>query len=237
MLFLHEVHRVIGKTEENFEHAYRDTWMPTLGETENARLLFYAHQAHGVGRAFGVVTITALSDGAAYEALAERIQTGDLRRWATRVDRLRHSVRAKLMLAVPWSPLVDVDLAEIPTSDTHHPASMYMEDTIWPHRGMLDSYLAAAHDNYVPSMSEGRHHGGRPMLRLEAVFQSAWGSYKRHEVVMWQRVIDPSRLTQLLTSEIPPELRSPGMWMHDALKVRDDWETRLLRTTRWSPYF
>jgi hypothetical protein len=25
--------------------------------------------------------------------------------------------------------------------------------------------------------------------------------------------------------------------MHDALEVRDDWESKLLRTTAWSPLF
>ena len=34
---------------------------------------------------------------------------------------------------------------------------------------------------------------------------------------------------------IPAEHRAPGTWMHDALQVRDDWESRLLRTSTWSP--
>ena len=34
-----------------------------------------------------------------------------------------------------------------------------------------------------------------------------------------------------------PEYRAPGTWMHDALDVRDDWESKLLRTTAWSPLF
>ena len=39
----------------------------------------------------------------------------------------------------------------------------------------------------------------------------------------------------LLTREVPPELTRPGTWMHDALALRDQWQSRLLRTTRWSP--
>lgn len=237
MLFLHEVHQIVGRSEDEFESAFRDGWMAVLGETDDARLLTYAHQAYGVGRAYSVVTITAVRDGSSYERLARRIQTGDLRRWAAKVDRLRHSVRAKLLLPVPWSPLLEVDLGQVPTHDTHHPATLYMEDTVWPHRGRLDAYLVAARDNYLPSLAEGRHHGGRPMLRLDAVWQSAWGAHRRHEVVLWQRVVDAPRLLQLLTSEVPQELRMPGTWMHDALAVRDDWVTRLYRTTRWSPHF
>jgi hypothetical protein len=39
----------------------------------------------------------------------------------------------------------------------------------------------------------------------------------------------------LLTREVPPELAKPGSWMRDALALRDQWQSRLLRTTRWSP--
>jgi hypothetical protein len=53
--------------------------------------------------------------------------------------------------------------------------------------------------------------------------------------VLWQRVTEPERLLGLLYTEIPVKHRSPGTWMHDALRVRDDWESRLLRTTAWSP--
>jgi hypothetical protein len=56
-------------------------------------------------------------------------------------------------------------------------------------------------------------------------------------VVLWQRVTRPSAIVGLLTSEIPAEHRAPGTWMHDALDVRDDWESRLLRTAAWSPLF
>jgi hypothetical protein len=52
---------------------------------------------------------------------------------------------------------------------------------------------------------------------------------------LWQKVIEPHRITGLLTTEIPAEHRAPGTWMHDALRVRDDWESRLLRTSSWSP--
>jgi hypothetical protein len=39
----------------------------------------------------------------------------------------------------------------------------------------------------------------------------------------------------LLTSELPPEHRKPGGYMVDALKYRDQWQSRLLRTSAWSP--
>ena len=110
-----------------------------------------------------------------------------------------------------------------------------MEDTAWPHAGKLEDYIAAARDNYAPSLAEGRH-GGRSLLELEAVFMPAWGAAaRRREIILWQRVTKPAGILGLLTSEIPAEHRAPGTWMHDALKVRDDWESRLLRTSTWSP--
>ena len=90
MIFLHEVHRVRGVHEEAFEAAFRDGWMPTLGARDDARLLWYCHQAHGTGAAYRVVTITAFRDGGAWERVAERIQTGDLRPWARELDGMRH---------------------------------------------------------------------------------------------------------------------------------------------------
>jgi hypothetical protein len=30
-------------------------------------------------------------------------------------------------------------------------------------------------------------------------------------------------------------MKQPGTFMHDALDVRDQWESRLLRTSSWSP--
>ena len=64
-LFVHETHHVRGRSEEDFEAAYRDDWMPALAADADARLLWYCHHAHGSGPAYHVVTITAVRDGAA----------------------------------------------------------------------------------------------------------------------------------------------------------------------------
>jgi len=87
MLLLHEIHTVAGKHEDEFAAAFRDGWMPTLAGDDDARLLYFLRLAHGSGRAYHVVTITGLRDGAAYERLATRVQHGDLRSWAADVDR------------------------------------------------------------------------------------------------------------------------------------------------------
>ncbi|HTK15455.1 MAG TPA: hypothetical protein VL769_03605, partial [Acidimicrobiia bacterium] len=110
MLLLHEVHTVAGKHEDEFEAAFRDHWMPKVASDDGARLLYFLRLAHGTGRAYHTVTITALRDGAAYERLATRVQQGDLRSWAADLDRLRHEVRGKLLVPVDWSPMGELDL-------------------------------------------------------------------------------------------------------------------------------
>ena len=90
MLFLHETHRVVGTREDDFESTYREGWMPTLAQEDNARLLWYTNHAHGSGAAYNVVTITGIADGAAWESLARRAQTGDLAPWMHELDNLRH---------------------------------------------------------------------------------------------------------------------------------------------------
>ena len=105
MLFLHEVHHVKGAEEEAFDTAYRSGWMPLVAKGDDARLLYYLRQAHGAGPSYRVVTVTALRDGAAWERLARRAESGDLAKWSRDVDGLRHEVEGKVLVPLPWSPL------------------------------------------------------------------------------------------------------------------------------------
>jgi len=232
MLLLHEVHTVTGRHEDEFEDAFRKGWMPAVASDADTRLLYYLKLAHGTGRAYHHTTITGLRDGAAYERLARRVQSGDLRRWAADVDGMRHEVRGKLLLPVDWSPMRDLDLASVPVDGVDHDPVLYMEDSAWPHESMLDTYLEKARTHYAPSLEERTE---RSLLTLLAVFQAALGAPRRREVILWQRVDFPERLPGLFTRELPAHVKGPGTWMHDALEVRDDWESRLLRSASWSP--
>ncbi|BBY20451.1 hypothetical protein [Mycobacterium stomatepiae] len=58
--------------------------------------------------------------------------------------------------------------------------------------------------------------------------------------MLWQKIDDSNNyaaLVHLLTKEVPPEYRAPGSYMFEALKYRDQWESRLLRTSDWSPLY
>jgi hypothetical protein len=109
-----------------------------------------------------------------------------------------------------------------------------MEDTAHPFRGRLDDYLAKAGTLYVATLERAAS-TARGILELVGAFVPAFGTGPHREVVLWQRARQPEALLALLSREVPPEHRAPGTWMHDALDVRDRWDSRLLRTTAWSP--
>jgi len=230
VLFMHEVHKVRGRAEDDFEAAFREGWMPMLAEGDDARLLWYADQAQGSGPAYTVVTVTAIRDGAAWERLGMRVQQGELQKWVRRVGEFRHEVEAKLLVPLPWSPMQDVELDEIPVDGREHEASLYMEDTMWPYQDKFEEYIDRCGEVYARSLE-------RPssMLTMHAAFQSALGSHLRREAILMQRISRPEALLDLLRTHVSPEYRAPGTWLYDALDLRDQWTSRLLRTATWSP--
>lgn len=233
MLLLHETHEVVGREEERFEEAYRDAWLPELAKGDDARLLYFLHHAHGTGPSYRVITLTAIRDGAAWERLVRRTDGGDLADRVRGLDALRHDVTAKMLVPLPWSPLQGVDLDAVPTNADRAPV-LFMEDTVWPHEGLLERYVERSGAHYAEEMK--RHaETGRALLAVQAAFRTAFGSGRRREVVLWQKVVQPKGILPLLSREVPAEYKAPGTWMHDALELRDRWESRLLRTARWSP--
>jgi hypothetical protein len=231
MLFLHEVHHVRGAKEEEFEAAYRDVWMPTLAKSGEGRLLWYCNHAHGSGPAYNIVTITAVRDGSAWEELASRVQGGDLAQWSRELDEMRHDLQSKIMVPVPWSPMQELELDTVPADGSTHELSIYMEDTGWPHAA-VDDYVSFWERSYYLPM---REHPS--LLDIQAVFQIAFGTGRHKEAVLMQKITNEEGLLRLLTTEVPKQFRAPGQFMYDALAYRDRWESKLLRTSSWSPFY
>jgi hypothetical protein len=229
-IYLHEVHRVAGASEDDFEAAFREPggWMERLAAGDDARLLYYLNQAHGSGPSYRVVTITAIADGAAWERVA---RDAALTAWSLDVDRLRHDVTSKLLLPVEWSPMVDVDLATVPVTPQEHEPTLFMEDTGWPY-APLDAYTDFWGRDYHPMLS--RQPEATRLLEIQACWITALG--RRPEAILWQRIHNLDRLLALLTSEVPPEYKTAGTYMAKGLEYRDQWESRLLRTAPWSPW-
>jgi hypothetical protein len=235
VLYLHEVHEVAGTREAEFERAFRDEWLPALARGDDARLVYFLHHAHGTGPSYVVVTVTAIRDGAAWERLARRVAEGDLAAWGARLDALRRGSTAKLLLPLPWSPLKDLDLAAVPAGGAaDHEPSVFMEDTVWPHPGRFEAYVERAGSHYAREI-EAHAAAGQSLLEIQAAFRTAPGAGRAREIVLWQKLVQPKGLVALVTREVPERFREPGTWLHDALDLRDRWESRLLRTARWSP--
>jgi hypothetical protein len=230
VLFIHEFHKVVGKCAAEFETAYRDGWMAALGEGKDARLLWYLDLAHGSGLAYRAVTITAVTDGAAWQRLGDRVARGDLRSWARDLDGLQHESASRMMTPLPWSP--PIELADVPTDPPDHEPAMYMEDTMWPFPGKLGDYIEAAGGIYRRSLGSEEARVG---LSIELAYQTVPGAGRSPEVTLMQRIASLPPLIHLLTHDIPPEVTGPGSWMHDALELRDQWRSRLLRSAAWSP--
>jgi hypothetical protein len=233
MLFMHEVHSVVGERERDFEAAYRDGWMKLLAQDDDARLLWYLNQAHGSGLSYRVVTVTAVRDGAAYERLARRLRSGDLLDWSQAVGTMRHEVQGKMLLPVYWSPMQEVDLAAVPTDGAEHDLSLYMEDTGWP-SAPLDDYITFWDEQYYRVMRELPP--GHRILEIEACFQVAHGCGPRPEAMLMQKILNYDLLLSLISEpeEYDPD-SWPGTYMYGGLRLRDQWESRLLRTSSWSP--
>jgi hypothetical protein len=227
---------VAGAQEEAFDRAYREELLPALGESDGARLLWYLRLAHGSGAAYTVVTITGCRDAAAWSALADRVRHGDLQQWSSKVDGMRHRCEAKILTPVPWSPRQEVEWALVPTTGEEHELSLFMEDTAWPFPGGLQAYLDKAGTLYDTTLAESKE-SGHSIIELEAAYQPLYGTHTTTEVILWQRVVNHKALLYLLANDLPASASAPGTWMHDALAVRDQWESRILRTASWSPLY
>jgi hypothetical protein len=235
MLFMHEVHSVLGEKEHEFEAAYRDGWMTLLAADDDARLLWYLNHAHGSGPAYNVVTVTAIRDGEAYQRLAEQLRSGALLDWSRAVGELRHEVEGKMLLPVYWSPLQEVDLAAVPTDSAEHELSLYMEDTGWP-SAPLDDYIEFWDHEYFQIMRKVPTK--QKILEIEGCFQVAFGTHRRPEAMLMQKILSYDLLVSLISEprEYDPD-EWPGSYMHGGLRYRDQWESKLLRTSKWSPLY
>ena len=76
----------------------------------------------------------------------------------------------------------------------------------------------------------------KKLLDIVGCFQVAHGSGVRPEAMLMQKIMNFASLGNLLTrhEEYDPATW-PGSYMARGLELRDQWESKLLRTSTWSP--
>ncbi len=219
VLFLHETHLVAGYHEDAFEAAFRDGWMPTLAEDDDARLLWYCNLAHG-----------------SHVVVPRRDRHRGARRRRLRAPGPSHPAgRPAGLDARRSTPTVTTPSARCwcrcrgrrwPTSTSRRcPAAA---STVIPSctcrtrcgrtRTSSLEYIEASGSVYSKSL-EHRDSGAPQFLEIEAGFQPAFGSHLRREVVLMQRILDVDRLRRSAHHRHPrARCARPGTWMHDALR-------------------
>jgi hypothetical protein len=229
VVFLHEVHQLVGGKLDDFHVAFREQWKPLVERDGGARLLWFWDHGHGTGPSYQAVSITAIRDWAAWGRVVDALTVSDAgRAWYRDVAPLRSAVTGKLLLSVPWSPLPDVDFAapDSPGAPSGAPA-LYLHDTGWPFAGRLDDYVEALGRVFHPQTRRSQ------MIAIEACWRTCPGTGRGDEVVLLQRILDWEAFARLLAGG--ESTRQRGGWMEEGLKYRDRWESKLLRTAAWSP--
>jgi hypothetical protein len=224
MIYLHEVHEVLGGKMEEFGDAVRTRWRPLLEEDGHARMLWYWELTHGTGPSYQTVSITAVRDWATWGAL---VADRRVREWQHDACTLRREVTGRILLPVEWSPLAPPDLTAAPVSSEAEQPALYLHDTGWPFTGRLEEYVAALGSVFYPLTRRAR------MISVAACWTVAAGTGRQHEVVLLQRIEDWEQFSRLLTRGEQGAQR--GGWMVEGLRYRDRWESKLLRCARWSP--
>ena len=121
----------------------------------------------------------------------------------------------------------------MPVDGREHELTLYMEDTMWPYEDKFEEYIDRCGEVYAKSLDRPSPMltiAGRLPARPRQPPAPRGGPDAAHPA-------DPDALLKLLQTEIPAEYRAPGTWMHDALELRDQWTSRLLRTSAWSPLY
>jgi hypothetical protein len=225
MIYVHEVHDVVGGKMDAFGEAMRTEWRPLVEDGDRARVLWFWQLTHGTGASYQAVSITAVRDWATWGAIVDDAR---FRAWQRRACEVRREVTAKMLLPTAWSPLrVDAELAARPVDRTVDAPTMYLHDTGWPFSGKLEEYVEALGSIFYPQTRNAR------MISIAACWTVAAGTGRHHEVVLLQKIEDWEQFSRLLTRGEQGAQR--GGWMEEGLRYRDRWESKLLRCARWSP--
>jgi hypothetical protein len=230
MFFVHEIHALEPVATEVFEASLRDDWVPALATDDGTRLVWSARSMPPAISFPEIVTLTAVTDGAALERLGERMRCGDLRDRTVELGRHRRSHTVRVMAPLEEFNPYSVDLDELPLVRADAPSEMYIHDFVVPRLGMQRVYEIQMRESFMK------------MLEIEALPMMIWagletvaGGGRTPESLMVTHIKHGRAIAELLAHGNPRVAAEPGTWMADALELRDTWISRLVRSLSWSP--
>lgn len=229
MIFIHEVHALEATKVREYESLLRDEWAPALAREPGTRLVWVARTLPGAASWPEFVTLIAVADGATLEGLGGRIRQGDLCETATLLAAVRLGLTQRLLANLEFSTY-SPDLGAEGAPSEERSGELYIHDFVEPRIGMQRAYEKAMTQVYLRAL-EAEYLD----FVMWAGFQTICGGGSVPENVMVTGVRSPEAATTLLAKGNPREEIKPGTWLYDALKLRDTWTSRLVRSLSWSP--
>lgn len=230
MFFVHEIHALDPAGTEAFDTALREQWVPAVADDDSTRLTWAVRSTPTSISFPEVITLTAVTDGKAMERFAKRMRKGDLRDIATELEPHRRNYTLRLLAPLEEFNSYEVQLDDLPLVRTDAPTELYIHDFVVPRLGMQRVYEIQMRDYFIK------------MLEIEALPMQTWGGFetvagggRTPESLMLTHVNNSRALAELVVHGNPRVAPEPGTWMSDALKLRDTWVSRLVRSLPWSP--
>lgn len=230
MFFVHEIHALHPADAAEFETALRDEWVPALAEDDHTRLVWCVRSMPSAISFPEMITMTAVADGDALERLGDRMRSGNLKAPGRKLAARRRQVTTRVLAPLEEFNPYQVDLAEVPLIRDDAPTRMYIHDFVVPQPAMQRRYEVQMREAFMT------------MLDLEGLEMLIWAGLEtvagggRTPLSLMLTHIGSATAGANLLAEGNPRVRpEPGTWMHEGLKLRDTWVSRLVRSVPWSP--
>ena len=226
MLYLHQIHEVEPGGEPELERFVRDEWLPTVNAHDGCRFAWFGTTTSAARFADEAITIVAFDDMASFQRFAEVERNSAV----TRSFRgLRNDVQTRLLRPIDYDPWT-AGIGTIPDGPVEGEVVTYMHDFVPPATGQMRAYVDMMRERYM-ALTDKELSG----VVLLASWETVSGGGPLPEMFNLSQIRDLDALVTLIAHEVPREYKQMGTWMWEALAVRDQWTTRLARSSTWSP--
>jgi hypothetical protein len=219
VIYCIERHHLIGEHDSEFEELYQNTYLPLVGQADGARLLWYTQTPHGAGEAYFNVTVTGFTDLQAWEEWGERLRRGDLANWLEEADSCRYRCVGSLVSELPWSPL---QLTELPPSASANGLPGLLRLDVL---GLETQEQLLAADGWGATPEPG-------VLQLAAAFAPVLAPLEDLRAFLLYRIGSHDDLVSAFNADKGEDQWSGGCPLPSGVIHL---ESRVLRTTAWSP--